>query len=464
MPLANSYSTGAITVTQGSIEFTGTGTLWRARGFRDGDFVIVNNGIGMIQGVNEPYQPIASNTSGQFKTPWKGASGTFPYNMVYRADDSRLTDNTQQVLELLASGNLEAFAALNGAEDMLPIFTGAYGLRLIAKSELGVADRNGLLSELADLTKTANQFLILGTDGKAAIKPISELTDAIENNRLAIVTNTNAISALDQSKFNKPSGTTSQYLQGDGTTDNKTNLPVSTATQIALDAKASLSGAAFSGDINLERPRGSHASGAYNDAGRVSSLITDAGASAYMSIFGQEHAGNTFRAIFECVYGVQSGLLIFNSLGNLSVPGTLSKGGGTFLIDHPLDPFNKNLRHGFVESTEYLNLYRGLVTLENGRMNIDIDAAFGMSDGTFAALNADVMVTSLQNQNDFDRVCIQGDPSTGKFTIVCENETSTAQIAWMVSGRRKDAFVLHLDENCERGTGRFIPEYDKENI
>lgn len=45
--------------------------------------------------------------------------------------------------------------------------------------------------------------------------------------------------------------------------------------------------------------------------------------------------------------------------GDLHVTGTLSKGGGSFLIDHPLDPENKLLRHNFVESPENLLIYRG---------------------------------------------------------------------------------------------------------
>ncbi|MBN2541800.1 hypothetical protein JXI42_02955 [bacterium] len=50
--------------------------------------------------------------------------------------------------------------------------------------------------------------------------------------------------------------------------------------------------------------------------------------------------------------------------GNLDVTGTVSKAGGSFLIDHPLDPLNKTLRHNFVESPENLCLYRGEVILD----------------------------------------------------------------------------------------------------
>ncbi|MBS1787623.1 MAG: hypothetical protein JST85_07875 [Acidobacteria bacterium] len=50
--------------------------------------------------------------------------------------------------------------------------------------------------------------------------------------------------------------------------------------------------------------------------------------------------------------------------GNVSVTGTLSKGGGSFKIDHPLDPENKYLYHSFVESPDMMNIYNGNVTTD----------------------------------------------------------------------------------------------------
>lgn len=50
--------------------------------------------------------------------------------------------------------------------------------------------------------------------------------------------------------------------------------------------------------------------------------------------------------------------------GNVRINGNLSKTSGSFLIDHPLDPLDKTLRHNFVESPENLCLYRGKITLD----------------------------------------------------------------------------------------------------
>ena len=51
--------------------------------------------------------------------------------------------------------------------------------------------------------------------------------------------------------------------------------------------------------------------------------------------------------------------------GNVSVNGNLSKSGGSFKIDHPLDPANKYLYHSFVESPDMMNIYNGIVTLDS---------------------------------------------------------------------------------------------------
>src|SRR4029434_2465726 len=70
-------------------------------------------------------------------------------------------------------------------------------------------------------------------------------------------------------------------------------------------------------------------------------------------------------------------------LGDVEISGNLSKGGGSFKIDHPLDPENKYLYHSFVESPDMKNIYDGNVTTdENG------EAAVQLPDW-FEALNKD---------------------------------------------------------------------------
>ena len=56
----------------------------------------------------------------------------------------------------------------------------------------------------------------------------------------------------------------------------------------------------------------------------------------------------------------------FHIDNNLIVSKNLTKASGSFLIDHPLDPDNKNLVHSFIEGPRYDLLYRGEATLRRG--------------------------------------------------------------------------------------------------
>ena len=68
--------------------------------------------------------------------------------------------------------------------------------------------------------------------------------------------------------------------------------------------------------------------------------------------------------------------------GSLRVTGSLSKGSGSFLIDHPLDPLNKKLYHSFVESTDMKNIYDGIANCASDSVIV------GLPD-YFMALNRD---------------------------------------------------------------------------
>lgn len=182
--------------------------------------------------------------------------------------------------------------------------------------------------------------------------------------------------------------------------------------------------------------------------------------SQFAQFYCQNQIGVSIRAALLAVNGAGIGSLTVDSGGNTAISGSLSKASGTFLIDHPLDPFNKDLAHGFVEAPEYQNRYRGLVRLVDGRATVDIDAVAGMSAGTFAALNADAWVAGLQNQEGFARLR-PGALAGGVFEIICEDDGCTDLVAWEVTARRNDAYVRSgSDPNTDSG-GRFICEQEK---
>lgn len=119
--------------------------------------------------------------------------------------------------------------------------------------------------------------------------------------------------------------------------------------------------------------------------------------------------------------------------GNVMVTGTLTKGGGAFMIDHPLDPENKYLLHSFVESPDMMNVYNGNTVLDaNGE-------AIVVLPEWFEALNQDFryQLTAI------------GGPGPDLYVAekVRENHFRIAggspglEVSWQVTGIRHDVFA-----------------------
>lgn len=171
MAVLSDYTDGTITVTNGSVDFTGTNTLWRSAAFREGDTVLLQGFTGVIAGTSDDDPLILSNTAGQFTEPWPGASGTFAYRMRYQPDNARFSAKSTMLINLLANGILRGIADI-GVEDGKLLIGNVAGLYdLIDKSELGIQDPNGSLDKLAALTLAARQ--ILQTDADGALKAVA---------------------------------------------------------------------------------------------------------------------------------------------------------------------------------------------------------------------------------------------------------------------------------------------------
>lgn len=151
-------------------------------------------------------------------------------------------------------------------------------------------------------------------------------------------------------------------------------------------------------------------------------------------------------------------LTITRSSGAVAVTGALSKGSGSFLIDHPLDPDNKSLGHGFVEAPRYDLIYRGRAKLVAGAAAVSIDEASNMTPGTWAALckNAQVFVS---NNEGWTAVRGSMDESTGLLSIEAQDAACADTVDWLVVAERDDPYVYgdpFTDEN-----GQYVPEHDK---
>ena len=134
------------------------------------------------------------------------------------------------------------------------------------------------------------------------------------------------------------------------------------------------------------------------------------------------------------VYGYSnssSGYALYG-VGNGAVTGSFSKAGGSFKIDHPLDPANKFLYHSFVESPDMKNVYDGVATLDSkGEATVTLPA-------WFEALNRDFRY-QLTAIGSFSPVYVKSKVHANAFSIAGGN--SGQEISWQLTGIRQDAWA-----------------------
>ena len=129
---------------------------------------------------------------------------------------------------------------------------------------------------------------------------------------------------------------------------------------------------------------------------------------------------------------------------NLTIDGALSKGSGSFKIDHPLESKRDTnwLVHSFLEGPQADLIYRGSVKLSSGSATVDIDTASGMTSGTFEALCTNVQCFT---SNETGWTAIKGSVSGKTLTITAQDNSCTDTISWMVVGERKDTHMKKAD-------------------
>ena len=119
--------------------------------------------------------------------------------------------------------------------------------------------------------------------------------------------------------------------------------------------------------------------------------------------------------------------------GTAEVTGTLSKGGGAFKIDHPLDPAHKYLYHSFVESPDMKNVYDGTVALDSGgRATVELP-------DWFETLNRDYRYQLTAIGAAAPDLHIAGEVAQGKFAIA--GGRPGLKVSWQVTGIRQDAWA-----------------------
>jgi len=134
----------------------------------------------------------------------------------------------------------------------------------------------------------------------------------------------------------------------------------------------------------------------------------------------------------------------------VTIPGSLSKGSGSFRIDHPLSALEEThqLVHSFIEGPQADLIYRGVVDLVNGTATVNIDTAAGMTEGTFEALCREVQCFTT---NESDWTAVRGKVVGNILTIEAQENTATSTISWMVIGERKDKHMIDTEWTDENG-------------
>jgi len=118
--------------------------------------------------------------------------------------------------------------------------------------------------------------------------------------------------------------------------------------------------------------------------------------------------------------------------GNASFVGNISKGGGTFKIDHPLAPTEKYLYHSFIESPDMMNIYNGnVVTDDTGLAVVELPKYF-------ESLNREYKY-QLTSIGSFGQAIIKEKIENGIFII--QTEHPLMEVSWQVTGVRQDPYA-----------------------
>jgi len=133
---------------------------------------------------------------------------------------------------------------------------------------------------------------------------------------------------------------------------------------------------------------------------------------------------------FSYNYGPNGYAAVFG--GDTWVAGNLSKSGGSFQIDHPLDPANKYLYHSFVESPDMKNIYDGTVVTDGSGY-----ATVTLPDW-FEALNRDFRY-QLTAIGQPAQAWVATKINNNSFAI--KTDKPNVEVSWQVTGIRQDAWA-----------------------
>jgi hypothetical protein len=243
-----------------------------------------------------------------------------------------------------------------------------------------------------------------------------------------------------------PSVSHDATLTGAGTTVSPLGLVIPLTLNTALDASALTLGSSAIGGHGMTATGGPNASGIVVNGGPGSStydggdgidVYGGGGSSGGASIYAIGGSGSVYSGGYGIVAyaGLEPNYTRIHAAyfgGNVTVSGSLSKAGGSFKIDHPLDPANKYLSHSFVESPDMMNVYNGnIVTDAHGNAIVQLP-------DWFEALNRDFRY-QLTVIGQFAQAIVGSKIAGNQFTI--RTDKPNVEVSWQVTGIRQDPWA-----------------------
>ncbi len=160
------------------------------------------------------------------------------------------------------------------------------------------------------------------------------------------------------------------------------------------------------------------------------------GSGGRYGVYGTTVGGNAVEGISTDgygVYGTSSTDFAGYFQGDVSVTGTLYKGGGAFRIDHPLDPAHEYLQHSFVESPDMMDIYNGTVTTNSrGFATVVMPRWFQALNRTF---RYQLTIVGTRGWN----ARVVKEISHNRFTL--QTDRPKVKVSWQVTGIRHDRYA-----------------------
>jgi hypothetical protein len=167
---------------------------------------------------------------------------------------------------------------------------------------------------------------------------------------------------------------------------------------------------------------------------------------------GQYLGGGTFDAVGLFGFANSSANWGYGVIGQgnwygVYAEGDLGASGGKFfMIDHPLDPENKILKHASVESNEVLNVYRG-----NIQLNSEGNGTITLPE-YFESINTNFSYHLTPVGEAMPNLFISEEISNNRFQIA--GGIANGKVSWMVQAERNDKYfqehpqkrVMELDK------------------